>query len=59
MAPPLTSQGESGVTSEFEVAVRGGEEIAQIVEDMVKAGLRVVGVEPVESLPKQGEGSYT
>jgi ABC-2 type transport system ATP-binding protein len=56
---PLTSQGESGVTSEFEVAVRGGEEIAQIVEDMVKAGLRVVGVEPVESLPKQGEGSYT
>lgn len=55
----LTSRGKSGVTSEFEVAVSGGEEIAQIVEAMVRAGLRVVGVEPVESLPKQDGGGYT
>jgi len=44
------------VVSEFEVAVKGGEEIAGMVERMVKAGLRVVGVEPVESLPKQDGG---
>ncbi|PSO09130.1 hypothetical protein B9Q04_02000 [Candidatus Marsarchaeota G2 archaeon BE_D] len=48
--------GETGVVSEFEVAVKGGEEIAGMVERMVKAGLRVVGVEPVESLPKQDGG---
>jgi len=48
--------GDGEALSEFELPVDGAEEIAQLVERLVGAGLRVVGVEPVETLPRHDGG---
>lgn len=45
---------EDHLVGEFEAAVEGGEDVARLVEELVRAGLKPVGVEPVEALPALG-----
>ncbi len=40
------------LVSDFELTMSGAEHVARIVESLVKAGLKPIGVEPIESLPK-------